>query len=269
MSELQKRLDFAVQIAQEAGEITLNYFGKLDADQRDDKSDGTPVTIADRASETHLRDRISQRYPDDAILGEEFDDKPGTSGYEWVIDPIDGTISFVQGVPLYGTMLACLHNGHPELGVVHMPALSETVYAGDGLGCWYAKGDAKPIHAHASGIEHPEQAIINTTSMSYFTTPELRSLYERLDRVCKYSRGWSDAYAWVLLATGRVDAVIEPDLKLWDFAAAIPIVQESGAIWSDLAGNESLEITQMLAANPALHRALMAEIGAHLRTPVG
>lgn len=268
MTNLQERLEYSVMIAKEAGEITLRYFGQLSTDQRDDKSDGTPVTVADRASETHLRDRIAEKYPDDAIKGEEFDDKPGSSGYEWVIDPIDGTISFVQGVPLYGTMLACLNQGHPELGVVHMPALDETVYAAKGLGCWYTKAGSTPVHARASTISEPSQAIINTTSMSYFHTPELRSLYERLDRVCKHSRGWSDAYAWVLLATGRVDAVVEPELKLWDFAAAIPIVRESGAIWSDLAGNVSLEVTQILAANPELHRSLMDEITRHLGVSV-
>jgi histidinol phosphatase-like enzyme (inositol monophosphatase family) len=269
MSNLQERLEYAVKIAKEAGAITLEYFGKLNQDQHDDKSDGTPVTVADRASETHLRNRISEKYPDDAILGEEFDDKPGTSGYEWVIDPIDGTISFVQGVPLYGTMLACLHDGTPEVGVVHMPVLDETVYAADGLGCWYTRSGSEPTRARMSETRELGQSIINTTSMSYFQGPELRSLYEHLDRVCKYSRGWSDAYAWVLLATGRVDSVIEPDLKLWDFAAAIPIVRESGGIWSDLHGNESLEITQILAANPDLHRSLMDEITKHLAIHAG
>lgn len=268
MTNLQQRLEFAVQIAKEAGEITLRYFGQLSADQRDDKSDGTPVTVADRASEMHLRERIAEKYPEDAIKGEEFDDKPGSSGYEWVIDPIDGTISFVQGVPLYGTMLACLNQGHPELGVVHMPALNETVYAADGLECWYSKAGSPPVQARTSTVSEPSRAIINSTSLSYFHTPVLRLLYERLDRVCKYSRGWSDAYAWVLLATGRVDAVIEPDLKLWDYAAAIPIVRESGAIWSDLAGNETLDVTQMLAANPELHRSLMEEITRYLSLSV-
>ncbi len=260
MSTLEQRLEFAVTIANEAGEVTLRYFGQLDADQRDAKGDGTPVTIADRASETHLRERISERYPDDAIKGEEFDDKPGTSGYEWVIDPIDGTISFVQGVPLYGTMLACLHNGHPELGVVRMPALREAVYAAEGIGCFYAQDGHDPTRARMSQVEELEHSIINSTSLSYFTTPELRSLYDYLDAQCKYSRGWSDAYAWVLLATGRVDSVIEPDLKLWDFAAALPIITESGGTWSDLEGNQTLEATQLIAANPRLHRSLLRAI---------
>lgn len=258
MSDLQDRLDFAVHAAKQAGQVTLKYFGKLDPEQRRSKADGTPVTIADRESETLLRERITERYPDDAILGEEFDDKPGTSGYRWIIDPIDGTISFVQGVPLYGTMLACLHDNEPIIGVIHMPALDETVYAANALGCWHQRGQQAPVRAALSTTASPSEAIINSTSLSYFTTPQLRGLYDQLDEICRCSRGWSDCYAWVLLATGRVDAVIEPDLKLWDFAAAIPIVQESGGIWSDLAGNASLGVSQILAGNPALHAALLS-----------
>jgi histidinol-phosphatase len=264
MSTLQDRLDFAVKIAQEAGDITLQHFGQLEANDREAKADGTPVTIADRASETHLRRRIEEHYPDDAIKGEEFEDKDGSSGYEWVIDPIDGTISFVQGVPLYGTMLACLHNGSPELGVIRMPALHEVVYAAEGLGCWHARDGQRATQARVSTVDRVDQSLFNTTSLSYFMTDRLRSLYEYLDRVSKHSRGWSDAYAWVLLATGRVDAVLEPELKLWDFAAALPIVREAGGIWSNLEGRDSLESTQILAANPALHEILLDVIQTHL-----
>lgn len=257
MSSLQDRLAFAVDAAKQAGDITLKYFGRRDTQQRRDKADGTPVTIADRESETHLRSLISERYPDDAILGEEFEPKQGTSGYQWVIDPIDGTIAFVQGVPLYGTMLACLREGHPELGVIHMPVLDEVVYAADGLGCWHRRGEHVPVRAEMSSIDTPADSIINSTSLSYFTTPALRALYEQLDAQCRYSRGWSDCYAWVLLATGRVDSVIEPDLKIWDFAAAVPIITESGGNWSDLEGNSTLEATQLVAANPPLHAKLL------------
>ena len=257
MSNLKDRLDFAVEIARKAGDVTQRYFGQLSQDQRRDKSDGSPVTVADRESETLLRELISGTYPDDAILGEEFPEKTGTSPYQWVIDPIDGTISFVQGVPLYGTMLACLKDGEPILGVIHMPILDETVYAASGHGCWHSKCGNKPETARFSETRCISEALVNTTSMTYFRTPELRNLYERLDSESKYTRGWSDCYAWVLLATGRVDAVIEPELKLWDFAAAIPIIQEAGGIWSDLGGNASLEADQLIAANPALHGELL------------
>lgn len=250
--DLRQRLEFAVDAAKASSRVTLKYFGQRSTLDERAKADGSPVTIADRESEADLRHRIGVVYPDDSILGEEFDRKVGSSEYEWVIDPIDGTISFVQGVPLYGTMLACLRDGHPELGVIVMPALHETVYAADGLGCWRQQATSEPVPARVSQVDRLENALVNTTSMSYFRTAEHRALYERLDAEAKYSRGWSDCYGWVLLATGRVDAVIEPVLSLWDFAAAIPIVREAGGEWSDFGGRKALESGEMVAANRAL-----------------
>jgi len=259
--DLPNRLEFALRATRASARLTLNYFGGLDLDEST-KGDGSPVTAADRACESDLRARIEDAYPEDSILGEEFDRKNGTSNYEWVIDPIDGTISFVQGVPLFGTMLACMHNGHPVIGVIVLPALDEAVFAGDGLGCWHTSKGEAPMRAQMSEIGELDQALVNTTSMSYFTTPAHRTLYEQLDARAKHTRGWSDCYGWVLLATGRVDAVVEPVLSLWDFAAAIPIITESGGHWSDLSGNQSLESGEMIASNKDLHRHLMMLVNA-------
>lgn len=258
-NDLQARLDFAVIAVQASSKLTLNYFGDANLDQST-KQDGTPVTAADRACESDLRDRISKVYPEDSILGEEFDRKAGTSEYEWVIDPIDGTISFVKGVPLFGTMLACMKNGFPVLGVIVMPVLEETVYAADGLGCWHTTKGFQPKRTHVSQITKLDQALVNTTSMSYFTTPEHREIYKQIDTQAKHTRGWSDCYGWVLLATGRVDAMIEPVLSLWDFAAAIPIITESGGFWSDLSGKQSIETGEMVTANSDIHAQLLALI---------
>ena len=256
-NDLRTRLDFAVGAAQASSKLTLAYFGSGSLDQST-KHDGTPVTAADRACEQDLRERITRAYPDDSILGEEFERKVGTNEYEWVIDPIDGTISFVQGVPLFGTMLACMKNGHPFLGVIVLPALhNETIYAADGLGCWHSIGDAPPTRARVSTTPELSQAIVNTTSMSYFITEPHRRLYESLDTHAKHTRGWSDCYGWVLLATGRVDAVIEPVLSLWDFAAAIPILTQAGGHWTDLSDIQSLESGEMVASNGTLHAQLI------------
>ncbi len=260
-TDLQTRLDFAVSAAQASSKITLEYFGQSNLDQST-KHDGTPVTAADRACESDLRARIIKAYPQDSILGEEFEPKVGASDYEWVIDPIDGTISFVHGVPLFGTMLACMHNGFPILGVIAMPCLNETVYAADGLGCWHTTNGSAPTRAQVSNVNKLDESLINTTSMSYFVTPAHRKLYEQLDARSKHTRGWSDCYGWVLLATGRVDAVIEPVLSLWDFAAAIPIITESGGCWSDLRGKQSLESGEMVASNRELHQLLVSMIRA-------
>jgi len=252
MSEmLPQRLEFAVNSASASSRLTLDYFCSTNLDEST-KLDGSPVTAGDRACELDLRARIARAYPDDSILGEEFERTIGTSGYEWVIDPIDGTISFVQGVPFFGTMLACMHDGNPVLGVIVMPALNETVYAGDGLGCWHVTPGNGARRVRVSDVAQVDQALINTTSMSYFQTHEHRRLYDHLDARCKHTRGWSDCYGWVLLATGRVDAVIEPVLSLWDFAAAIPIIVEAGGNWNDMHGDQLLESGEMIAANPSL-----------------
>lgn len=252
---MQDRLNFAVEAARASSKLTLEYFGRSEIEQSS-KHDGTPVTIADRACELDLRERIERAYPMDSILGEEFPSKTGTSAYEWVIDPIDGTISFVHGVPLFGTMLACMRDGHPVLGVIVMPVLDELVYAADGLGCWYVLGAQEPRRARVSGESRLDCCLLNTTSLSYFKTDSHRALYVELDQKCLHTRGWSDCYAWVLLATGRVDAVIEPVLSLWDFAAAIPIVTEAGGRWSDFAGRERIESGEIIAANHALWESL-------------
>ncbi len=128
-------LDEAVALAREAGEHTLGWFGTDDL-VVDRKGDGTPVTEADRAAERLIRTRFAAVHPDDAIIGEEEDDRPGTSGRRWIIDPIDGTKAFTHGVPLYSTLLAVEDEHGPAVGVIELPALGETVYAGRGLGCF-------------------------------------------------------------------------------------------------------------------------------------
>jgi len=258
-NHLQQRLDFALQAASESSKITLEYFGSAQLNQ-DTKTDGSPVTIADRNCESDLRSRISEIYPNDSILGEEFGHHVGSSEYEWVIDPIDGTISFVHGVPLYGTMLACLQNGKPVIGVIVMPALDEAVYAAVGCGCWHRQGANAPKQASVTKNLSLSESMVNTTSISYFDTPPLRNLYDQLDKRSKLFRGWSDCYAWVLLATGRVDAVVEPVLSLWDFAAAIPIVEEAGGQCSDFAGIESTESGELIATNGLIHDELLCLI---------
>jgi len=267
-SELEIRLDFAVKAAQASSALTLDFFGASDL-ERSTKEDGTPVTIADRTCEQDLRDRIIQAYPNDAILGEEFESKPGDSGYEWIIDPIDGTISFVHGVPLFGTMLACVKDRRAILGVIVMPVLNETVYAATDLGCWHIQNDSSPIRARVSQVSQLSESMINTTSMSYFDTPQLRKLYEELDAQSKHTRGWSDCYGWVLLATGRVDAVVEPVLSLWDFAAAIPIVEEAGGRCTNFEGVSTLDTPSLVASNGTLHDQLCTLIVANTGLEAG
>ena len=136
---MTSRLVLALQIAREAGKITLEYFRREDLEV-ERKGDDSPVTAADRRAEEHLRSRIAEAFAHDAVVGEELTDRPGNSPFRWIVDPIDGTKSFIHGVPLYGTLIGIEHEGEPVAGVIHMPALDECVYASRGNGAWYVAG---------------------------------------------------------------------------------------------------------------------------------
>ncbi|MBL4591866.1 MAG: hypothetical protein JKY96_07895 [Phycisphaerales bacterium] len=256
-TDLQNRLDFAIKAAKASSKITLEYFQNPDL-SADHKADGSPVTIADRATETDLRKRIIERYPDDSILGEELDDRDGTTGYQWIIDPIDGTISFVHGIPLYGTMLACLKDDQPILGVITMPALnSETIYAARGLGAFHQIDDEPPTRAHTTSTSNLADAMVSSTSMAYYETPEQRSIYTDLLDAAHDLRGWPDCYAIVLLVTARIDAVVEPYMMIWDIAAPSIIIEEAGGDWTAFSGVKSLAEGTMIATNGQLHEQII------------
>src|SRR5262249_43734557 len=162
-----------------AGQLTLRYF------HRDDlaielKRDASPVTIADRQSEQLLRERIGAAFPDDAILGEELADHPGTSGYRWVLDPIDGTKSFIYGVPLYAVLIGVEHAGQSQIGVVHLPAMNETVYAATGQGAWYILGDEAKKPARVSQTKSLSEGLFLTSGLTGFHRRGAWPAFERL-----------------------------------------------------------------------------------------
>ena len=167
--QLESRLEFAVEIAQQAGDQTLELFRTAELGF-ERKSDGSPVTAADRGAEEFLRRRIGERFPEDAILGEEFGETPGTSGFRWALDPIDGTKSFLAGVPLYTTLVGVLLDNEPKIGVICAPAAGETVYAAKGLGCWHLVGAAEPRRTAVSTVEDLADAVFVTTSVRSFST---------------------------------------------------------------------------------------------------
>ena len=254
---IRQHLDAALAFAREAGELTLGYFGGT-AFEVSKKRDGTAVTTADRGAEQLLRKRIGESFPEDGILGEEFGEKESAGGWRWVLDPIDGTFSFVCGVPLYGTLVACEFEGEALAGVIHMPALGETVYASAGEGAWHvpSKGDT-PVAARVSAIDELRNATVCTTSHEYFVQAKLESalgvLYERAG----HTRGWSDCYAHLLAATGRIDAVVEPVLHPWDIAPMQIIYPEAGGAVSDWLGRPGSHHTTGVAGTRGVHRELV------------
>lgn len=245
-------LAFATRIAHEAGQLTLQYFRRPDL-QVECKEDGSPVSQADQKAERLLRDRIASAYPKDAVLGEEEGLVAGTSGRTWILDPIDGTQSFVHGVPLYGTLVALEEHDEIVVGAVAMPAVDELVAAARGLGAHWSIGDQAPLPARVSQTADPREAVVGTTSARLFLEAGVPGAWSRLVEKFGKDRGWGDAYGHMLVATGRLDAMVDPIMNVWDNAALKPIVEEAGGVFSDMAGNLTAHGTSAVSCNLKLH----------------
>ncbi|MDZ7677637.1 MAG: inositol monophosphatase family protein [Acidimicrobiales bacterium] len=237
----------AVEIAREAGELTLEHFRSGDLSV-DSKADGTPVTVADQAAERLIRERLGARFPDDTVLGEEEPDQHGTSARRWIIDPIDGTKAFTHGVPLYTNLLALEDEHGSAVGVINVPALGETVWAGRGLGC-FCNGEP----ARVSSTTEPSGAWATTSGFDSWS-PEL---FARLKHSGMHLRTWGDGYGYVLVATGRIDAMIDPAAALWDVAPMPVIMSEAGGRFSATTGDPSPDAGSGLGTNGVLHDHLL------------
>lgn len=254
-AELTGRLELAVSAAREAGQSTLDHF-RSDSLTVEIKSDRSPVTVADRGAEELLRSRIVAAFPEDAILGEEFGEQAGTSGYRWILDPIDGTKSFVAGVPLYGTLVAVEHGGRSVIGVIYVPALDEGVYAAVGRGAWQIRGADAPRAARVSPCAELGEAVLLTSEMRY-PTPARQQVLGRLLESTRINRTWGDCYGYLLVATGRADVMIDPIMALWDIAALQPIIEEAGGRFTDWQGNPTIYSAEGVATNGRLHDAVL------------
>lgn len=249
-TELRELLDFAVEIARAAGEITLRHFrGSFVAER---KADNSFVTIADREAESYLRARIETAFPEDSILGEEAGKKSGISNRRWILDPIDGTFSFVHGVPLYGVLIGLEVAGEPILGVVNLPASNEIVYAARGLGCFL---NGEP--ARVSATNSIDEALLLCSDFGsceqYGFGPAAASLQARAHA----RRTWGDCYGHVLVATGRADIMIDPVMNIWDCAALLPIVEEAGGTFTDWTGQPTIDGGNAISTNGQLFDSVM------------
>jgi histidinol phosphatase-like enzyme (inositol monophosphatase family) len=258
--QITDRLNLAVEIAQAAGDVTLRYFRRDDV-RVERKADQSPVTIADRAAEELLRHRITERFPDDAILGEEFGVTAGTSAYQWALDPIDGTKSFIHGVPLYTTLVAVLHDDQPLVGVIHAPATGETAYASTGEGCWYLeKSGSQPRPARVSRVPRLAEGLLLTTEVRTFAerTRDAMEVFQRLERAARLTRTWGDGYGYLMVATGRAEAMIDPELDLWDLAALQPVIEEAGGSFTDWQGQATVHSRDAIATNGLVANEVLA-----------
>ena len=248
----QSLVDLAVELATGAGALTRKWFDRGTV-EFDTKDDGSPVTEADKAAERYLRDQIGQAFPTDAIIGEEEDKRDGTSGRTWIIDPIDGTKSFTHGVPLYGTLLSVLDEHGPAIGVVVMPALDEVVAAGRGLGCTH---NGREVHVNETASIENSYAM--TSGLEWW--PEDAVARNRLIDSPLTLRTWGDAYGYVLLATGRTEAMIDPYVNIWDVAPMQVIIPEAGGKVTDQFGNPWEQGKHFVATNGHIHNEVLATI---------
>lgn len=249
-TERKELLDFAVELARGAGELTLKYFRK--SPQTSQKADGSFVTVADREAEAYIRRHISERYPLDGILGEEEGNSPGQSGRRWIVDPIDGTFSFVHGVPFYGVLIGLESEGQPLIGVVNMPALDETVYAAQGLGCFF---NGEP--ARVSVTAPLQNALLLSTDFQDCERNGFGDVAAALQGRAKLSRTWGDCYGHLLVATGRADVMLDPIMNIWDCAALLPIVEAAGGTFTDWRGRATIEGGNAISTNGALFEEVM------------
>ncbi len=251
--DLRTLRNFATELAWNAGRVTLRHF-QTDI-VAEIKSDNSPVTIADRESERLMRQMIEARYPHHSILGEEEGEtRPGAS-FRWILDPIDGTKSFVAGVPMYAVLVGLERDGIPVVGAVAIPPLGEMLSAAQGEGClWNGRV------ARVSQTARLSDAVLSTTDVMHMTEYGRGDAFARLSGRARMVRGWGDAYGHILVATGRIDVMLDAVMSPWDCAALVPVLQEAGGTFTDWQGTPTIYGGGAVSTNGALFDEVMQTI---------
>jgi histidinol-phosphatase len=257
MTSYSDRLKFGLEMASQASSLILEHY-QVNGLLVESKSDESPVTVADRGAELLMRRLLKDRFPEDGVLGEEFDDVPSQNGFRWILDPIDGTKAFIHGVPLFGTLIGVEHNGRMVAGVCGFPALNEVVYASEGEGCWWRIGTQAPQRTHVSGVTSLAKARMMFTEPTHWkSTGRFDTIVKLMDQV-KIARGWGDCYGHAMVATGRAELAVDPLMSPWDIAALIPILREAGGFCSDWKGLETVSGGDGVSGVPALKDQIIA-----------
>lgn len=224
----------AIGIARKGGDHTLGYFrGSFEVELKDDRS---PVTAADREAEEIMREEIGRQFPDHGILGEEYGEDNPESDIRWILDPIDGTLSFIHGIPFYTTLIGILVDDEPKCGIVYAPALDDICEAVEGGGT-RLNGDRCTVRE----CDDLSEATFLSTDVTTPREVDLDRPFRELLNRTRIHRTWGDAYGHMLVATGRADLMFDPVLNIWDAAPLLPIVREAGGIFCDTAGRESIQ----------------------------
>jgi len=253
MREARSWMDAAEAVARVAGEVALRHYHR--GVTVETKKDGTPVSVADRQAEEAARAWLEKHCPEDGILGEELGATRPEARRRWILDPIDGTKTFVRRVPLWGTLVALAEGENVLAGAAYFPAVDELVVAAQGAGCLW---NGRP--ARVSGVSKLSEALVLTTDARMGTGAQIREL-EGLCARAGLVRTWGDCYGYLLLATGRAEAMVDSIMAPWDAAALQPIIEEAGGVFTDWSGRRTAFGGSVVASNAALAAEVRAALG--------
>ncbi len=242
---LREFMEFATETAWQAGQRTLGYYQT--GVKPDQKADESPVTVADREAEQLIRQRIEAAYPDHAIVGEEYGDDAKDASHRWIVDPIDGTRAFVRGVPLYAVLIGLEIDERACVGAAYFPALNEMIAAADGLGCWW---NGRP--ARCSTTPALKDGLVTHADAASFAQHGRAEAFQKFQETAGYRYGWADAYAYLLVATGRAEVALDPIMSVWDCAPFPPILREAGGFFGDWDGNPTIYGKEAMATTKTL-----------------
>jgi histidinol phosphatase-like enzyme (inositol monophosphatase family) len=239
---LDARIAPAADLARLTGDIALRHYRSNLVVEI--KADGSPVTAADRAAEQAARAWVVRYFPEDGILGEEFGEARAGARRRWVIDPIDGTKSFVRGTPLWGSLVALCEGDTVLAGAAYFPAIGELIAAAPNAGCWW-----NGSRCAVSSVASLERATVLTTDERFQEHPTRRAGWERLSSSAAVSRTWGDCFGYLLVATGRAEVMCDPVMSPWDSAALHPIIREAGGVFTDWDGRDTALGGSAIATN--------------------
>lgn len=260
-SALDGRLAAAVELARLAGDTTLEYF-QQNSFAVERKGDDSPVTVADKQAEQRIREELATRFPDDAILGEEFGAQAGVSDFQWIVDPIDGTKSFISGVPLYSTLLGIVRDRECLGGVIYLPALDEIVFAARGMGAWHAARGGELTRCQVS--QRPlSDGLFVVSQVDSFAGRNAMQAYHELEQAAYVTRSWGDGFGYLLVATGRAELMVDPIANPWDLAAVQPVVEEAGGKFTSWDGQPHVFGGDGVGSNGLVHAQALEILQTH------
>lgn len=254
MTALPLLLEAAAEVARLAGGVARRHF-RPDIEV-EAKADGSPVTIADRAAERAAREWLEQRFPDDGVVGEELGISRPDARRRWILDPIDGTASFVRGVPLWGTLVAVAEGESVLAGAAYFPVTEELIVAAPGSGCWW-----NGVRCHVSAANLPGATAL-TTDDRFPDRADRREGWRRLAGSVGVARTWGDCYGYLLVATGRAEVMVDDRMAAWDAAAVMPIIEEAGGVFTDWRGDRTAFGGDAIATNAVVAQEVRAMLGA-------